>query len=270
MGKRYVEVVQAMYPDRSIIRVLNNGDSYDDIVWNALVTPPTRAEVDAAVSTYNNTNIGVPVDGSINIINPVPSGQDGVVINGNKTWEDVIGVFTPRTTSGSTYNPSNFIGGVYSWPHAINYTGDIVYHMPHSYAPGTDLYLHMHWGHQGTSISGSFVVSLVVTHAKRTSAQDVFSTPITTSLSITGLNITNTPRYSHRIDEIQLSTPGGASNMLNTDDIGVDSLIMVRYTTSTIPSISGGVKNQPFIFASDLHIQTNVIGTPHKDPDYYN
>ncbi len=48
----YIEIVQKQFPTKIITQVLNGGSVYADIVWNEFDTPPTEAEVAAAVADY--------------------------------------------------------------------------------------------------------------------------------------------------------------------------------------------------------------------------
>jgi hypothetical protein len=84
------------------------------------------------------------------------------------------------------------------------------------------------------------------------------------------LNIANTPRYFHRVDEMQISVNGGGVNLLDSSQFEVDGVLIVSFTMSTIPSISGGSPNSPFILSADLHYQSTGISTKNKSPNFYN
>lgn len=211
------------------------------------------------------------VTGTINITPQAAS--DGITINGQMSWIDIIGDITPKIQGASGITYETFISPLNSWAHPANATGDLQYHIPHEYAMGTDMHLHLHWGHNGTAVSGSFVVTYAISFARRSNNSPalVFSTPITVTQTVSGVNITNSPQYCHRVDEIQISSAGGAGGLLDTAILSVDGLLLVKYTVTSIPAITGSVNavNKPFVFTADVHMQSNIIGTKNKDPDFY-
>ncbi len=182
-------------------------------------------------------------------------------------YRDITGVM--KTAGGASPTLSTFIGGsvrVYSFT-----TGDrcdIDFHIPHDYAPGTDLYIHYHWSHNGTSISGNIVATIAYTYAKGHN-QTIFSTEKTQTFTYNTTNIATTPRYVHRLEELQLSTPGGSATLLDTSLIEPDGVISVDFTMTTRPTIAGGAPNDPFVFFIDLHYQSTGIGTKQKTPNFY-
>lgn len=200
---------------------------------------------------------------------PSTSGT-ALTIAGEYGWKDLIGDVAGKFSGGTAPTQKLLFSTVRAWTYTAGDQGDLLFHMPHDYAPGTDLFLHFHWTHNGTNISGSFVINCFATYAKGHSQQAMIA-PKTPTISLAGLNITNTPTLIHRIDEIQLSTPGGSATMLDTSQLEIDGLIMISFTTSTIPSISGsstGV-NTPFLLSADLHYQTTGLPTKNKAPNFY-
>lgn len=196
--------------------------------------------------------------------------EKGLLIDGQYTWIDIIGDVTPKTGGARAAVLTQYIGAVNSWAHSATSYGDLLYHIPHEYAEGTDMFIHVHWGHNGTNIAGSFIVNFYATYAKRTYPATPFVTPVPLTLTLTSLDMTNSPRYGHRVDEILLSTPNGSANLLNTNLLEVDGLIAIHYVINTIPSITGSdFSNLPYIHTIDLHVQSKNIGTINKDPDYY-
>ncbi len=164
---------------------------------------------------------------------------------------------------------STFIGGSYrSWSFAAGDKIDINFHIPHDYAPGTDLFLHYHWSHNGTAISGNIVATMAHTYAKGHN-QASFSAEKTLTYTYATVNIATTPRYIHRIEELQLSQVGGSATLLDTSLIEPDGAIGVSFTMTTAPTITGGAPNNPFVFFVDIHYQSIGIGTKAKAPNFY-
>lgn len=192
-----------------------------------------------------------------------------LLIDGLPSWTDILGDVTPKQFGTNAAEQKNYIGNITGWTHGADTAGELIYHIPHDYVPGTDVFIHVHWGHNGTNISGSFVVKFYATYANRTYPATTFSSEVIATLTVDSLNMTNSPRYCHRVDEIQLSTHNGSATQLNTDLIEVDGLVMIHYVVDTIPSITGSeVSNLPYIQTIDMHIQTNTVGTKNKDPNF--
>ena len=130
--------------------------------------------------------------------------------------------------------------------------------------------LHIHWGHNGTAISGSLVITYYFMYSKRSlnNPAETFGDVKTVTQTISGLDITNSPQYCHRVDEIPITSDGGSVTTLDRNLIEVDGLISLHYNVDVTPSITGGTAD-PFIFTLDIHYQSTGIGTKNNAPDYY-
>jgi hypothetical protein len=199
-----------------------------------------------------------------------PSASGFGIFPGNTYgWRDLLGDISGKSSGSQAPSQSTFMTGIRGWAYAAGDMGDLTFHLPHDYAPGTDLFLHFHWSHNGTNITGSFVATCNITYAKG-HQQSSFSNVISPVLTVPSLNIANTPRYFHRVDEMQISVNGGGVNLLDSSQFEVDGVLIVSFTMSTIPSISGGSPNSPFILSADLHYQSTGISTKNKSPNFYN
>ena len=219
--------------------------------------------------------------------NAVPSGSsrygemvtaDGAGSSGygQKVWKDLLGQVVTRRTAGTRPAFGTFMGVAldafhFSATDAVNF----YFHIPHDYAIGTDIFLHTHWGHNGTAISGNMIWTAEVTISNRTAAvpHGSFKTPITTSMNsntISGaMNITNYPQHCHCVEEIQLSSATPSASQLNTADLLIDGVVHMNFAATAIPIITGSATNEPFLFFVDIHYQADMEGTLNKDPDYY-
>lgn len=184
-------------------------------------------------------------------------------------WHDIIGLLLPDQQGANAPTLAAFIGGnVRRFAFSATDKADCEFHIPHDYAAGTDLYIHAHWSHNGTAISGNLVLSFSSTYAKGHN-QAAFGAEKTVTLTYATVDIATTPRYQHRIDEVQLSTSGGSATLLDTDLLEPDGVIGVNLTATTIPTITGGAPNEPFIFFVDVHYQSTGIPTKQRAPDFY-
>lgn len=225
----------------------------------------TSSQVTTALGYTPLSDQGGTLTGSIDL--PKTSGT-GIKVDGGYGWRDLVGNVIPRATGLNAPTLKNYIGTIRLFSYAAGDIGDITFHMPHDYVPGTDLFIHVHWGHNGTAITGTFQVDFNVSYAKGF-GQASFATPVNPSLVVSSLNITNSPQYVHRVDEIQLSTAGGSSTQLNSNNLEVDGLVLLTYTATTIPSISGGASTTPFIMSIDIHYQSTSLATKNKAPNFY-
>lgn len=184
-------------------------------------------------------------------------------------WADKEGLIYPDATAGPVRG--QFITGVYAYSYANSKTLDFSFHMPHDWAVGTDMYIHVHWGHNAdTTATGNVVFNFQISYAKGHD-QANFSSAVAPSITYALTNLTTTPRYRHRIDEIQLTAASPSATQLDTDNLEVDGLILGTVTVdlsgATLTTTSP--VNSIYIFTIDLHYQSTGIGTKGKAPNFY-
>lgn len=182
-------------------------------------------------------------------------------------WKDLTGDVTPKTSGVGAPTLTTFRGNIRSFAYAVAEDGDASFHLPHDYVPGSDMYLHLHWAHNGTNITGTFTTNCYVTYAKGHN-QEAFFSEITIPISATSLTLANTPQYQHRIEEVQLTSATPSASQFNSSLIEPDGLILLHFDVATIPTITGG-SAKPFIFFVDLHYQASMLGTANKVPNFY-
>jgi hypothetical protein len=224
-------------------------------------------------ANYSNLTGGTPTFNSLylndNLILPKTSGEGIKVDPTSPTfgWKDLLGDVVPKTAGLGAPTLAVFRDNLRWFNYAAADDLDILFHIPHDYVQGTDMHLHVHWAHNGTNISGSISASVYASYAKG-HQQENFPSQITATLTVGSLNITNTPQYHHRVDEIQISSSGGSSSTFNTDLIEPDGVVLIHFNVDTIPTITGGT-GKPFIFAIDLHYQSTGLATKNKTPNFY-
>lgn len=174
----------------------------------------------------------------------------------NGEWRDLI---TPLRvpTSGPTIPVLTTVGSSVirhpAW--AINDQLWTDWHIQHDYAPGTDVYFHMHWHSSGTN-TAVVVWEFTYYHA-RGNNQDNFAfggagTVVTASQAAHGT------AYRHMITET------AAITIANLEP---DSMLCTRIRRIT----NGGTDNADTIFGfqADLHYQALSIGTKNRVPNFY-
>lgn len=180
-------------------------------------------------------------------------------------WEDILGAVRPKTTGAGTPVVATYAGNINDYKFVANDIIDFTFHIPHDYAPNTDLYYHVHWSHNGTDISGNVVFTYYATYSKGHN-QANFPAEVTGTITYDTTDITTTPQYRHRIDEVQMSTAGGSASLLDTSVIEPDGLVLLRMKLTTLPTITGG---SLFVHMADLHYQSTGIATKNKAPNFY-
>lgn len=230
---------------------------------------------DIAIGTNNKDQIIVGKDSNVKIINNLTvskSPSAGIKVDTSVPtygWRDIIGDIVPDVTGAGSAELAAFRGGTYrAFFYAADDRCDMIFHIPHDYAAGTDIFLHLHWAHNGTAISGQLVVTFGITYAKGHN-QTNFGAEVAPVLTVNTPNITTIPQYRHRIDEIQISTNGGSVSNIDSSLLEPDGLVCVGLTATTIPTITGGTTNKPAFFTLDVHYQSTNIGTKQRTPDFY-
>lgn len=184
-------------------------------------------------------------------------------------WADIIGAVQPKATGVGSPTRTSYIGNIADYAFVLNDVCDFVYHIPHSHVPNTDLLWHIHWSHNGTNISGNVVFTAYFTYASRTLAgTTVFTSEKTITVTFNTTDLATTPRYAHRVDEVQITSAGGSASTLDKALIEVDGLILLTLKVTTLPTITGG---SLFVHTSDIHHQsTGLLSTKNSAPNYYN
>lgn len=181
-------------------------------------------------------------------------------------WRDIIGNVHPKATGAGSPARAVYRGGTvgqYAW--VANDVCDFEFHIPHDYVPGTDIYWHVHWSHNGTSISGNAVFDVYYTYSK---GHNQANFPAEKNLTITynTTDISTTPQYRHRIDEVIMSGASATATLMDRDDIEPDGLIIATMKLTTLPTIGSG---SLFVHTCDIHYQSTNHATPNKSPDFY-
>jgi len=182
-------------------------------------------------------------------------------------WRDIIGKVIPKSTGAGSPTRAAYIGGqIGQYAFIANDVYDMEFHIPHDYVIGTDIYFHIHWSHNGTSISGNAVFDIYHTYTKGHN-QSVFPAEKNLTITYNTTDITTTPRYRHRVDEVIMSGESATATLMDRDDIEPDGLVLATVKLTTLPTIGGGGKL--FIHTCDIHYQSDNLGTKNKAPIFY-
>lgn len=201
---------------------------------------------------------------------PKDAGSGVIIEGGTYPWFDLEGIEIPDIFGANQPTLTAYMGGnVRELAYGVNDKLDIRFHVPHDWVLNHNCYVHIHWSHNGTAISGNVVFTMNYTYAKGHN-QSNFSAEKSQTITYNTTDIATTPQYRHRIDEVQLSDNGGTGNYLDSTLIEVDGLILMNLTLTTLPTITGGASSEVFIHSVDIHYQSTGIGTKEKAPNFYN
>lgn len=228
----------------------------------------------ASSTVVQFNSAGVAVTGSMSategLVLPKAAGK-GIKVDSEGTptfgWHDLLGVVTPKASGAGSLARTLYVGtDIFDWAASVNDVCDFSYHIPHDYLPASDLYVHVHWSHNGTAISGNIQWTFYHTYAKgHNQANFAAQKAVTTTLYNT-VNVTTTPQFRHRIEETQLTTAGGSATRGNTTDVETDGLIIGQIKLTTAPTVTGG---SVFLHYVDIHYQSTGIPTKNKAPNFH-
>lgn len=141
------------------------------------------------------------------------------------------------------------------------------FHIPHDYAPGTDLYIHVHWCHELTTVNGGSCTFGFEHLYTKGHAQGAWTPTKIVSISQNA----STTQYQHLIAEASLSISGGSGTQLDTDDIEADGLILCRFflDSNDITVSSGLPPDGIFVHFVDIHYQSTGLPTKNRGPDFW-
>ena len=213
--------------------------------------------------SINDTAAGLKLSKSVVLPNTSGTGIKLNTVSPAFGWCDLIGPLNAKST-GATAAPLNvFRNNILAYQ--MDTTGRqfyVVYHIPHDYAPGSDMYLHVHWAHNSASVTtGAVTWAYEATYAK---GFDQAAFPASVSGTIT--QNASTVQYQHMVAEGQFSTAGGSASLLNTTNIEVDGLILL---TLNMSANTMSASTDPFVFTADIHYQSTGITTKNKAPNFY-
>lgn len=190
-------------------------------------------------------------------------------------WHDLLGAISIRGVGATDPSYNVYTGGIRGYHFDVNEEVFVEFHIPHDYVPGSNIYLHFHHsingkttaGVTGGTVTGGTVTwGAEVTYAKGHN-QAAFITPITTTVASTTHAAT---LLQHYITEVQLSAASPSASQLDSDNLEVDGLILVRaYLSANGITVSSGATPAPFLHYVDIHYQSTNIGTKNKSPGFW-
>jgi hypothetical protein len=187
------------------------------------------------------------------------------------TWADLEGDITPKTTGATapTYGALVSGGNTRVWFYDASDIVDCNYHIPHDWVMGSNCFIHLHWGHNGTAVSGNITATVSMNYAKGHNQSTFMASDLVWTMTCPATNLTVAPRNSHIVSEFQISSATPTATQFNSNVFEPDGKLLVNVTSTGIPTISGGTINTPYWIGLDIHYQSTSIGTINKAPNFW-
>jgi hypothetical protein len=191
----------------------------------------------------------------------------GIILNKTSPvypYQKIRGNLRSRTSGGSSSVTALFLGVYTGFFYTTGSNGYAEFILPYDYVLNTDLFLSLYWSHNGTTISGTFSVSVYFSFAKGFN-QEIFPAETLSNYSISTPDIATIPRYTLRTEDLQISSLTPNTNQINSNILQPGGVLLVALTVNTIPTIGGGTSNRPVIFDLVLSYRSKTTGLVNKD-----
>lgn len=182
-------------------------------------------------------------------------------------WHDLIGnVFVPDPAGPTAPTYNTYIGGLKQYQFTVGDEVQATYHLPHDFLPASQIFIHVHWSHNSTLVTGGSVTwGFELTYSKGHN-QAPFSAPI----NIVEVQNGSTTQYQHLVCEAPASVTGGGANLLDSDLLEPDGVIIGRvYLVANNLTVSSGPVPEVFFHTADIHYQSTNVPTKNRLPDFW-
>lgn len=225
--------------------------------------------------TNNRLGIGtaspqekLSVEGIINVPKASTNGIKVDTTTPTFGFADILGDQFSKNTGATKPTLTTYNGVINAWLFSVGDEAYISYHIPHDYVKDTPIFLHIHWSHIGTFVTGGTVTFKATSIYAKGHNQAAFqSTPAVGTFTGTA----STTQYMQILSEVLYSDSSPTGIEIDTDDLEPDGVIEMTFEVDANDiTVSEGAVPDPFIHFVDLHYQTTgLIGTKDKAPDFY-
>jgi len=226
-----------------------------------IITQADKGDLLSALEADNNID---ELRNGVGAVTPAAAAATGMKVGtyGSATdgWHDLTG--TVQIYGGATDATRELYRAPISALRFVETTADLAYvdfHVPHDYRIGTDIYIHAHWSHNGTGVTGGSITwDFNLMYAKGHN-QGAFAAPIVVSTTQNA----STTQYQHMIAEEIASTSGGSPTLLDTDLLEPDGLIQcaIRLNSNDLTGTAADV----FVHMVDIHYQSTNVPTLRRN-----
>ena len=220
-----------------------------ELTWNELDTNFTDLRDGVAIQVPKTQNSGI---------------KDDSLGTPTYPWHDLIGTLNVYGDVGDASRVT-YRGGIKVLQCDVQDQAYIDFHLPHDYVMGSNIYIHTHWSHNSATVTGGSVTWAFEMIYAKGHDQSAFSAPVTASV----VQSASTTQYQHMVAETLASTSGGAADLLDTDNLEPDGLILCRVYLDSNDITDSVTQPSPFLHAVDVHYQSTTVGTKQKSPDFW-
>ncbi len=183
------------------------------------------------------------------------------------TFEDILGDQFTKNTGATKPTLTTYNGAINCWKFGVGDEAFITYHIPHEHFPGSDIFLHVHWSHIGTLVTGGTITFKATSILAKAHNQAPFQS-VPSVGTFTGA--ASTVQYQQILSEIQYSASSPTGLQVDTDNLEPDSVIELTFEVDANNiTVSGGAVPDIYIHFVDLHYLSTGVGTKAKAPDFY-
>ncbi len=183
-------------------------------------------------------------------------------------FADIIGDQFSKNTGGTRPTLTTYNGAVQAWLFGVADEAYISYHIPHDYVAGTEIFLHIHWSHIATTVTGGTVTFKATSiYAKAHNQAPFQSVPAVGTF----IGTSSTVQYQQILSEASYSASTPTGIQVDQDGLEPDGVIEMTFEVDANNlTVSGGPVPDVFVHFVDIHYQTTgIIGTKDKAPDFY-
>jgi hypothetical protein len=180
-------------------------------------------------------------------------------------WRDLNGqpVFDATDPLGPSVNP--YLGSIRQMQFAENDQLTYLFHIPHDYLMGSDIFMHVHWSHNSATLTGGSATWGFELSWSKGFDQAAFSPPVTFNVQ----GSANVIPYQHIVTEGAASVSGGTATQIDTDDLEVDGVLICRFFLNSNDLTDAVSVPEPFVHFVDIHYQSTGVPTKNKTPDFW-
>lgn len=261
------------------IMLYSTGSGTQAARFGAVNTFISPVKVDNTTDATSLTAASVQTDGGISAVKSIQLGGHLVVPKASTAgikvdntaptfgFADLLGDQFSRNTGATKPTLATYNGDIRAWQFGAGKEAYLSFHIPHDYVLGTEIFCHIHWSHDSTTVTGGTLTFKVSSVYAKGHGQAAFqSTPAVGTFTGTA----STTQYMHIISETSYSSSTPTGLQLDTDLLEPDGVIEMTFKMDVNNITSSAAVPNPFIHYVDIHYQTTgLIGTKDKVPDFY-
>lgn len=223
-----------------------------ELTWNELDTNFTELRDGANLMVPKTQNSGIKVDST-----GTPS----------YAWHDLHS--TLHTDPSNPATAPSFVtyqGNIKSRQFDVGDEAFIEFHLPHDYVMGSEIFIHSHWSHTSSTVTGGNITwGFELLYAKGHNQQAFSSTPVDVAV----LQAAPLIQRQHMVAETSITSESGSATSFPVAVMEPDGILICRVFLDANNIQDSVTQPKPFLHFVDLHYQTTNVGTKNKSPSFW-